>query len=460
MSGEAEAKKLIECPLEYSLGDDGGIKSSGSAVGRIDDKNVSIIPKMGEAILFSPREILEFAEGDYIINLLLTSKEKLVISKLGMNFENFSRILSKARNDVVMKDMLMQESLVLGGLKGSYEYRGRSGNCELRIFDAGLVVIVERGEPLRFHYSNIAGIAEGDYSLALTMENGDKLTISRMGGQYEPFRKALNDAMNALALKTQDMIQGFTPTADSSMVRRAARLMRDGKAARKQDLDTISPALWRGLEKKIEEIGILTEYKYLRSLAQQDKMCVGVKRGLMGEITGDYLWILAPVPGSNAIVLEAVTVGEGETVEPLQSVAKSGEEAPAEEPEEKEEENKEGGRWATYVFNIVPGSEFPAQDMNAKTDEMIGRLNDCMLSINFRREPIFTTDEDLELPRNIKYWYSVQKLPSLRELRGRFVGRVIHVNKEQWEKGVKDVLSFNASAKDDDAKYGGAKFKK
>jgi hypothetical protein len=452
---EEAPEKLIECPLEYSLSDDGGIISSGSAVGRIDDENVSIIPKMGEPVLFSPREVLEFAEGDYVINLLLTSKEKLVLSKLGINFENFSRILSKARNDVVMKDMLMQESLVVGGLKGAYEYNGKAGNCELRIYEAGLVVIVERGEPLRFHYSNIAGIAEGDYSLTLSMESGEKLTISRMGGQHEPFKKALNDAMNMLALKTQGLIKSFAPAADTSMARKAARLMRDGKAARKADLDAISPVIWHGLEKKIEEIGILEEYKFLRSLAQQDKMCAGVKRGLMGDFTGDYLWILAPVPGSNAVILEAVTVGEGESVEPLAPAPEGGEAAPAEAPpEEKDEEvNKSGGRWATYVFRIASRGEYPLPDMGASTDDFIGRLNACMLAINFRREPIFTSDGDLELPKNVKYWYSVQKLPALRELRGHFVGRVIHVNKEQWQKGVKDVLGFNLNSKDDRAKY-------
>ena len=51
-------------------------------------------------------------------------------------------MLSKARNDVVMKDMLMQESLLKGGLQGFYKYNGKSGNCELRIFEAGLVVDV------------------------------------------------------------------------------------------------------------------------------------------------------------------------------------------------------------------------------------------------------------------------------------------------------------------------------
>ena len=453
MTSEEAPQTLIECPMDYTLSDDSGPIGSGSVKAIIDETYVKIVPTMGEPITFSPREILEFAEGDYDISLLLASKEKLVLSKLGINFENFSRILSKARNDVVMKDMLMQESLVLGGLKGFYDYNGSSGNCELRIFEAGLVVVVERGEPLRFHFSKIAGVTDGDYSLTLTMESGEKLTISKMGGQYEPFKKALNDAMNKLALKTQDLIKSVAPAVDSSQVRRAARLMRDGKAAKKSDLDAISPAIWHGMEKKIEEIGILEEYKFVSSLAQKEKLCVGVKRGLMGDFTGDYLWILAPVLDANAIILEAVQVGEGETVEPLPSVSE--EAAPTEAaPEEKDEDiNKSGGRWATYVFNIMPRSQYPAQDMDTKTDEMIARLNDCMLSINFRREPIFTSDSDLELPKNVKYWYSVQKLPSLRELRGRFVGRAIHVNKEQWQKAIRDVLSFNVSSKDDEAKW-------
>ena len=44
------------------------------------------------------------------------------------------------------------------------------------------------------------------------------------------------------------------------------------------------------------------------------------------------------------------------------------------EPEEKDDEaSKSGGRWATYVFNIMPRSQYPAQDMGAKTDEMLAR---------------------------------------------------------------------------------------
>ncbi len=344
----------------------------------------------------------------------------------------------------------MYESMRVGGLKGGYEFSGRSGNCELRLYDSGLVVMVERGEPLRIHYSNITGVTPEDYAVTLTMENGDKLRISKMGGQLDPFKKALNDAMNELNLKAQDLIKSVAPQADSSMARRAARLMRDGKAARKADLDAISPFIWHGLEKKIEEIGILEEYKFLRSLAQQDKMCVGLKRGLMGDFTGDYLWILAPVPGSNAIVLEAVAVGEGESVEPLASAAEGGEPAPENTEEPAADESTTGsGRWATYVFRAASGDN--KADVAANVDRFIKNLNDCMLSINFRREPIFLSDEDLGLPKNVKYWYSVQKLPSLRELRSLFVGRVIHVNKEQWQKGVKDVLSF--TAKDDQGKY-------
>ncbi len=342
----------------------------------------------------------------------------------------------------------------MGGLKGTCEFNGKSGSCELRLYETGLVALVERGEPLRFHYSSISGVTEGDYSLTLALENGDKLVLSRMGGYLEPFKKALNDAMNTLSLEAQGLIKGVAPQADSSVARRAARLMRDGKAARKADLDAISPAIWRGLEKKIEEAGILEEYRFLRSLAQPEEMCVGLKRGLMGDFTGDYLWMLAPVYGSNAVILEAVAVGEGESAEPLASAVKAeGEAPPGDVPEEKEEASAGSGRWATYVFKAMNRSEYPPQDMGAKMDEFIKELNDCMLSINFRREPIFMADEDLELPKNVKYWHSVQRLPSLRELRGRFIGRVVHVNREQWQKGVRDLLSFNVGTKDDKARY-------
>ena len=71
------------------------------------------------------------------------------------------------------------------------------------------------------------------------------------------------------------------------------------------------PDFWRRLTKKIDEAGITTEYEFLNSLAAKDQVCVGIKRGLMGDLTGTYIWMLFPLlnPGtnrlSNTIAIEA-----------------------------------------------------------------------------------------------------------------------------------------------------------
>ena len=46
-------------------------------------------------------------------------------------------------------------------------------------------------------------------------------------------------------------------------------------------------------------------------MSLKDQECVGVKRGLVGDVTGDYIWLQFPLCGSglntmlNAVALEA-----------------------------------------------------------------------------------------------------------------------------------------------------------
>ncbi|MDP1629780.1 MAG: hypothetical protein Q8L57_04135, partial [bacterium] len=49
--------------------------------------------------------------------------------------------------------------------------------------------------------------------------------------------------------------------------------------------------------------------------------------------------------------------------------------------------------------------------------------------------------------------FAIEKFPELKELRRLFVGRVMHYSKEQWESDVNDILKFNVSTQDDDAKW-------
>jgi hypothetical protein len=83
-----------------------------------------------------------------------------------------------------------------------------------------------------------------------------------------------------------------------------------------------------------------------------------------------------------------------------------------------------GGGRATYMFRLAPSES---------ADEAIQQLTRGLALVNFRREPVYLSDEALE--RNARYRrYAIgcRKLPDLRALRAAMAGRAIHSSLETW----------------------------
>jgi hypothetical protein len=207
--------------------------------------------------------------------------------------------------------------------------------------------------------------------------------------------------------------------------------MRDGRAVPKQLINATAPSFWRCVELRYEAAGMQEYLNYLLSKGNKDDIYLGIKRGLMGEETGDYLWCLVPFystnskqPG-NAIAMEAVSSNEAS-----------------------------GG--ATYFFRITGRKEYPAiqsiEELKQKTEATVQIINQAMLAINFRREPIYLDEANL-IKDSRDYRYSVMAIPELKILRDLFIGRVIHSSLEQWTLDVQELLEFNLNAKDDTLKW-------
>nr|MDO8098621.1 hypothetical protein [Candidatus Njordarchaeota archaeon] len=434
----AEEAVIMECPLSYSLTDEKGEEiQSGEAKGQLKKENLSIHPKRGKLIFLTFRDITEFTEGEYRIYLDLTSREKLTLFNLGYKYEDFLRELSRLRNEVLLKDLLMHEKVKKPGVQAQLLYTDQSGKqklkgkCELRLYETAMVIVPERGELVRIPYSEIEEFNDKDYKLEVNTDFGEKAVFSMMGRQLDPTAKTLSDTINSLSLKVQSSLKELLPKADPSTIRKAARFMKEGKVAKRTDIESVSPQLWTELEKKLDTAGIKEEYDFLKSLAQKEKMCIGLKRGLLGDLTGEYIWFLIPIystsskePG-NAVAMEATTA--------------------------------EGGGKATYFFRIVSRKDYSSfkkiEDLHKEMDDLIQRMNRSMLAINFRREPIYLPDKKLEEPQYERYRFAIQKIPALRELRQLFIGRVIHSTPDQWRKDAMDLLKFNVSAKDEEAKW-------
>ena len=112
--GCEESKKpiIMQCASSYSLSEgDGKELASGEAQAQLDEENLSILPKFGEALFLPLRDILLISQGDYKIIVTLSSNEKLMLSNLGYKYEDFSRTMYRLRNEILLKDMLMNETV-------------------------------------------------------------------------------------------------------------------------------------------------------------------------------------------------------------------------------------------------------------------------------------------------------------------------------------------------------------
>ncbi len=206
---------------------------------------------------------------------------------------------------------------------------------KLRLYETGFIVIPQKGEVFRVPYSDIANVSKETYTIKISTDFGEQFLFSKMGSEFDPFLKAFSDAYNALQTKIATSLAELYPGIDPVSLRRIASILKEGKAARRMDIELINPKVWNALEKKVTDLGLNESYIFLKDLARQERICIGFKQGLMGDLTGEYIWFLMPIYSitekgyGNAVAMEATeTTGE-------ESVGK-----------------------ATYFFRIVSRTEY------------------------------------------------------------------------------------------------------
>lgn len=455
----------MKAEVNYKIDDaQGQVKSQGHAKANLDEKYLSLNVKFGQPMLFAYTDIVGISEQEYQFDLFLTSKEKLNLSGLGYNYEDFLTELYRQRNQLMLKYLLMNESLIKGGFEAvfnSIDPQGRinqSDRCEVRLYETALIILPQKSDPIRVPYCYLSQTSEVDYKLVITNEFGEKLEFSMLGEKLDALVKGLSEAFNKLMLNSQKTIKEIIPEADPATVAKLAVLMKDGRTAKRKDIETLSPTFWQHLTKMTKEADESQEYAFLESKALKDQMHIGIKRGLMGDLTGSYMWMLVPLLDdsgklANAVALEAFSTSASDA--PNIQTEPEDPEIETNEENTNEKETASGGK-ATYFFKILNQSNYlkeTQEQLDAELDNFMKNMDRCMIDINFRRKAIYLTDEKLENPKYIQYRFAVAKLPSLITLRKQFIGRVIHSSFDQWKSDVNSLLDYNAKSEDNLAKW-------
>jgi hypothetical protein len=299
---------------------------------------------------------------------------------------------------------------------------GYQGAAEVRLYSTALVLMPENDHVRRVLYSDIIDATSAEETLSVRTERGCTIHLSRLGRELGPLHRDLSAAVQETSGAAQSLIKQLCPTLSPAQLASASRLLSEGKAARRGDVEAISQELWAALELRIEGMGMGEEYRYLASIGDRGSMRVGIKKGLR-EDSAEYIWMLAPVikapTGGNAIAFEA-TSEEGE------------------------------GR-ATYVFRMLSAKDLPSvptNDLQPVADRSAQEVAAALMAINFRREPIYLSETELATPGREAYQNAVRAMPELRLLRRSFAGRVVHSSPEQWKGDMTALLAFCARSDD------------
>jgi len=412
----------------YVLLDANGAKTEAAqAAVRFNGENLSISPEAGSPLYFSLRDFSSVEQKDYQVRLALRTGECIVLGELGYQFEDFVRQLLFALNEITLRDLLVSESAQSFSPAAEFAFSGvegqiSQGKCVLRLYATSLAVLPDTGGVKIFPFREIAEIREGDYKISVKRENGDTIVLSQMGRDFEPFCRALSKAVNEMLLRTQALLKEIDPALGPLVLRKAAQLIKEGKAVSKKEIDALAPSLWAAVEKKLcADAEFKSCYDYLKGLSSQDKICFGFKRGL--AMAGDYLFVLVPLhggaAGANAAAFETL------------SLSPDGKDARA-----------------TYFFRLTGRAAFEnlktGGERDAAADVFTTVFNTCMSAVNFRRAPVFLTDAQLAQPRGEKYRIAAHAIPELALLRKLFIGRVVHA--DNWKERVAELLAFNAQS--------------
>jgi hypothetical protein len=329
------------------------------------------------------------------LRLSLASGETLVLSRLGARLDDCRAALERARAEALLDALWMREEERFPPVAAQQIAEERTRPCELRLLETALVVLYPDALPVRLPYALIGGIGTADHRVALDARWMGRWTFARLGRSFDPFAEALSAALNGLQESLLGLLRRVLPSLDPPLLRAAAGLLRDGVTV---PVEAVRAAnLWQPLLAAATAAGSGDELGVLAELADGRGMRAGLKHGLAGPLSGDYLFVLAPLAGG-AAALEAIRL-----------------DGPEEGP---------GGR-ATYLFRL-DGEVEPALDA----------LNRDLLALNFRREPLLLPEADLPPLRPA----------ALDGLRGRLLGRVAHRSPGAWKEGLLELIAQKGTA--------------
>lgn len=421
----------------------GSATQEGACHVHFDSQTFTLTPDSGAPIVCDLGDLDAVIAADYEIRLPLYTGSVVLLRQFGKPYETLSHGLLEAYRQRTLQCLLLEDLKEIARFDGNFELAvaataPRSGAAEFRLFKSNLAVLPVASQGFQWRLADVDSVTFDPATYEVTLRSGqDVLKASKLAKRTEEFVASVKDAMSALAAQSAQALHSAFPSLTPEQLQATAALLREGHSASVARLTAIHPKFAAGLAANAVDHDLKPYYDDLLARTAKDTLFAGFKliRGDSGEGESEdtgadspagsdrdsggpetLYWFYFPIAGKNG---------------PANLVAW--------------EASSKSGR-ATYLFRLVNSAREaeladPARSP-ATLEAALRRLDRVLGMLNFRRRPIYLSDDELERdPKFHRYAIAARRIPELLEVRAAFVGRAVHSSLETWQGQVKAILA-------------------
>jgi len=387
----------------------------------ITDKSIVLSALFDVAeVPFSEMNSLSLADYVVVVN---ADSGKYVFSRIGNMCEQFYNRLAEAYNKAVLRALFVKSDPIVTA-KGDFRYseagESESGAAPVHVYENSVVTLPPDLSARRVPLCFADGMEKGEFELSISLDTGETYTWSKLGYDTAPFEKAVEEQIRALREKTLAAVKEIDPSLGTVQASQLAKLVPQGAAASIGRIAGIAPSFVTALEQKINDTRAAEYYKYFKEICDPAKIYAGFRKNAAAE------------EGNEGAVeaVEAEPVNEPAVSDMVSDVMQ--EEAP--DP------------YLIWLIAPSPDGQFVAVEFAEKgaatfvyrtggdADSFVKKLNRALEAIDFKREVIRLTDEELLRPENADYYMASKRTAALKFIRSSFIGRAIHSSPEAWKR--------------------------
>jgi len=417
-----------------------------------DEQTFTLTPESGTALVFDLGDVDALTAADYEIRLALYTGNTVLLQQLGKPYQDLSRELLEAYRKRTLQCLLLEDLQEVDRFTGAFTLETAtspgSGPAEIRLFKSNIAVLPTASQAFQWRLADITGLRFDQQNYDVVVErDADRLHLNRLARRTELLHNELRESLDALHAESAQALHLILPFLDPSQLQSALGLIPEGHSASFAKLAAVHPRIPETLAKNAVDETLKPYYEQLAGRAAKDNVFAGYKLIRADEDTGS--------PARLAGSPEHGAGGEDDAMSSTAGMPDADSSAPnvlywfffplatkgASSPNVVAWEASSSSGRATYFFRLKTPNEQTKAGSTPTLDQAVARITRALGLLNFRRRPIYLSDDDLTAkPEFHRYAIAARKIADLRAVRASFLGRAIHSSLEAWRSQVDAIL--------------------